>query len=75
MDVTVLLDHQEHQLCADTGCSLEDLLGAMDDRGWIERKSQGNPCCQRDLMMKDIISSSNSYLKPEVIPLDDPRTS
>ena len=26
------------QLCADTGCSLEDLLGAMDNRdGWWER--------------------------------------
>ena len=26
------------QLCADTGCSLEDFLGAMDDRdGWRER--------------------------------------
>ena len=26
------------RLCADTGCSLEDLLGAMDDRdGWRER--------------------------------------
>ena len=26
------------QLCADTGCSLEDLLGVMDDRdGWWER--------------------------------------
>ena len=39
-----------HQLCADTGCSLEDLLGAVDDRdGW--RESQGNPSCQPDLMM------------------------
>ena len=28
-----------HQLCADTGCSLEDLPEAMDDRnGWQERK-------------------------------------
>ena len=27
-----------HQLCADSGCSLEDRLGAMDDRdGWSER--------------------------------------
>ena len=27
-----------HQLCASTGCSLEDLLGAMDDRvRWRER--------------------------------------
>ena len=26
------------QLCADTGCSLEDLLGVMDDRdGWRDR--------------------------------------
>ena len=30
----------QQQLCADTGCSLEDLLGAMDDRdGW--RKTVG----------------------------------
>ena len=28
----------QHQLSADTGCSLEDLPGAMDDRdGWSER--------------------------------------
>ncbi len=28
-----------HQLCADTGCSLEDLPGAMDDRDrWRERE-------------------------------------
>ena len=27
-----------HQLCADTGCSLEDLSGTMDNRdGWLER--------------------------------------
>ena len=27
-----------HQLCADTGCSLKDLLGAMEDRDeWRER--------------------------------------
>ena len=30
----------------DTGCSLEDLFRAM------ERDSQGNPCCQHDLMMR-----------------------
>ena len=28
------------QLCADTGCSLEDLPGAMDDRDWGERGSE-----------------------------------
>ena len=29
------------QLCTDTGCSLEDLPGAMDDReGWWERVSE-----------------------------------
>ena len=28
-----------HQLCADPGCSLEDLPGAMDDRDrWRDRK-------------------------------------
>ena len=32
------------QLCVDTGCSLEDLPGAMDDRkGWWER-GQRNKC-------------------------------
>ena len=56
-----------HQLCADIGCSLEDLPGAMDNRdrerererereGERERererkRSQGNLCKQRDLMM------------------------
>ena len=41
-----------HQICADTGCSLEDLPGAMDDRdGWRVRESHGDSCCQRDLMM------------------------
>ena len=30
-----------HQLCADTGCSLEDLPGAMDERdGWREREAE-----------------------------------
>ena len=29
-----------HQLCADRGCSLEGLLGVMDERdGWEERES------------------------------------
>ena len=35
MDVPVLADQLElifYQLCADTGCTLEDLTGAMDDR-------------------------------------------
>ena len=34
------MDEQRHikQLCADTGCSLEDLPEAMDDiEGWRER--------------------------------------
>ena len=34
------------QLCADTGCSLEDLLGVMDDRdGWRERVKEICPGC------------------------------
>ena len=41
IDSPVLADQQKiyiHQLCADTGCSLEDLLGVIDDRdGWQER--------------------------------------
>ena len=51
-----------HQHCADTGCSLEDLPGSMDDKdGWrareIERERKGArgnlgiPCCQRDLVV------------------------
>ena len=34
MNVPVLVIQQEllHQLCADTGCNLEDLLGQMDNR-------------------------------------------
>ena len=43
-----------HHICADTGFSLEELPGAMDDRGeW--RKCQGNAYCQRDLMMTVIL--------------------
>ena len=37
----VLADQQEnsHQLCVDAGCSLEDLLGAVDNwDGWRERE-------------------------------------
>ena len=43
IDVQVLVDQQELicQLCADTGCSLEDLPGVIDDRdGWKERKKE-----------------------------------
>ena len=36
MDVFVLADQQE--LCADTGCSLADLPGVMDDKdGWKKK--------------------------------------
>ena len=42
MVVTTLADQQElQQPCVDTGCSLEDLSGATDDRD-RERESQGN---------------------------------
>ena len=48
-----------HQLCADTGCSLEGLTGAMDDReGWWERErereSMEKRCYQNDLMMMSV---------------------
>ena len=34
-----------HQHSTNTGCSLEDMPEAMDDRDkWRERESQGNPC-------------------------------
>ena len=37
MDAPVLFDRQEFQLCADTGCSLKDLLRAINNRdGWQE---------------------------------------
>ena len=40
------------QLCADTGCSLEDLIETMDDREWWwERKSQGTTCYRHDFIM------------------------
>ena len=40
----------------DTGCSLEDLQVGIDDRQMDgEGGSQGNPCCQCDLMMMMII--------------------
>ena len=54
------MDEQRHddlleplpQLGADTGYSLPDLPGAMDDRdGWRERESQRDTCWQRDVMM------------------------
>ena len=43
-----------HQLCAATGCRLEDLPRAMDNRdGWWE--SQWTPCYLHDLMMMMMI--------------------
>ena len=45
MDTQVLANQQghAHQLGADTGCILEDLPGAIDDRdGWRERESGNN---------------------------------
>ena len=41
------------QLCADTGCSLEDLPEVMDDR-----EGQGDPCWWRDMMMMNSHSST-----------------
>ena len=38
------------QLCAGTGCSLEDLPGAMVDR-LVAREGQGDMCWQCDMMM------------------------
>ena len=46
-----------HQLCVDTGSSLEDLPGMTDDRDrWRER--QGNVCYQCDLIMMNSNYSS-----------------
>ena len=56
------------QLGVDTGYSLEDLPGAMDDRDeWSERErererereSQGNPCWHRYLMMMMMMIKNN----------------
>ena len=52
-----------HQLCADTGYNLENLLGAIDDRdGW--RENQENPHYQHNLMMmtKTQVSSHAIYI-------------
>ena len=38
------------QLCADTGCSLEDMLGAIDDRDG-QREGESDPCLQRDMIL------------------------
>ena len=47
---SVLTRNYLHRLCTDTGCSLDDLPGAMDDRDGWERMG-GNSCCQHDLIM------------------------
>ena len=39
------------QLCEDTGCCLEDLPRAMNDREEWRERGQGYPCCQHDMMM------------------------
>ena len=60
-----------HQLYADTGYSLENLPGAMDDwDGWRERESQGNPYWQHNLlllmmMMMMIMMMMTAYLNLE----------
>ena len=44
MDMLVLVKQKLYQFCVDTGCSLEDLPGEMDDRaGWRVRIK--NLCC------------------------------
>ena len=53
-----------HQLCADTECSLVNLVGVMDDRDGRERdrkrdrESQRNPWLQHDLMIYVVHSIS-----------------
>ena len=63
MDVAVLADQQESVQTpvldnntiwriSDSGCSLEDQAGAMDNTdGWKERKSRKKLCHQGNLMM------------------------
>ena len=42
----------QHQLCAETGYSLEDLSGAMDDWDeWRETQSEETLCSQSNFMM------------------------
>ena len=40
-----------HRLCANTRCSLEDPPGAIDDRDEWQERTEGNMCCQHDLIM------------------------
>ena len=47
MDMTVLAFQQEHQLCVDTRCSLDDFPGALGNREAGEIVSQGT----EDLMI------------------------
>ena len=45
MDALVLANQiYFHLLCVDTGRSLEDLPGAMNDRDRWREENQGNPC-------------------------------
>ena len=47
-----------YRLCVDTGCSLRELPWAMErEREW---ESQGNPCCQRELMMMMMMIIGNA---------------
>ena len=61
-DVGRLARSSQQKLCTDTGCGLEDLPNAMDDRDERrererqrererEIESQGNPCSWYDMMM------------------------
>ena len=55
-DVPVLANQPEliylTSVYEDTGWTLEDLPGAMDERdGWMDGESQGNSCGQHNLIM------------------------
>ena len=52
------------QLSADTGCSLDDLPRAMDDRDRWRERGQGDPCWRRDMMMINASTLSSILSSP-----------
>ena len=50
------------KLCADTGCSLEDLPGAMDDREGVAGEGQGDLCWWRDMMMISMLIMMMNFM-------------
>ena len=54
-----------HKICADTGCSLEDLTRSMND--WDgEGESQGTPCYQHELYIYIYIILKQLFLMKQI---------